>query len=211
MSTATHRSPAKRKDSPSWNVALLYPLEGHWTESDYFALEAKSGNRMIELANGCLKVLPMPSPFHQDIVAYLYSLLNAFVLANKLGRVYFAPLPIRLWPGQIHEPDIVFFERNRIKNKHKAPDGADLVIEVVSPGDEARERDLIDKRADYARANIREYWIIDPETRTVTVLTLSGRSYKAFGELKIGETAASKLLKGFTVDIAEMFAAGDQN
>jgi Uma2 family endonuclease len=82
-------------------------------------------------------------------------------------------------------------------------------MEVVSPGKEARERDLEEKRHDYAKAKIPEYWIVDPKTKTITVLTLSGRSYKVHGEFKSGEHAASKLLKGFGVDVANVFAAGE--
>ncbi len=209
LSTVT-KSRGKIMPEPSWDVALLFPSQGNWTEADYFALEARSGNRMIELANGCLEVLPMPSPLHQDILDFLFTLLKAFVLEHKLGRVYFAPMPVRLWPGQIREPDIAYFETGRIKDKRKAPDGADLAIEIVSPGEDARERDLIDKREDYAKAKIREYWIVDPETRTITVLTLSGKSYKVLGEFKSGDTASSKLLKGFKVSVADTFAAGEQ-
>ena len=45
----------------------------------------------------------------------------------------------------------------------KYPSGADLVMEVVSGGREDRKRDLVTKRRDYARANIPEYWIVDPQ------------------------------------------------
>jgi Uma2 family endonuclease len=194
---------------PAWDIAFLYPTQGSWTEADYFALERVCGNRMLELADGCLEILPMPDMFHQDIVKFLFALLDAFVIDRRLGRVYFAPLPIRLWPGQVREPDIAFFKSYRIKDKRKPPEGADLVMEIVSPGSASRERDLEDKRENYAKAKIPEYWIVDPEMKTITVLTLSGRSYKVHGEFKPGETASSKLLKGFKVAVADTFAAGE--
>jgi Uma2 family endonuclease len=199
----------KRTAEPAWDIALLYPRQGHWTEAEYLALERNSGNWMIELAYGRLDILPMPDMLHQDIVKFLFFLLDAFATADRLGRVYFAPLPVRLWPGQFREPDIVFLKTRRIKDKRKPPDGADLVMEVVIPGAESRERDLEEKRADYAKAKIPEYWIVDPETKTITVLTLSGKSYKVHGVYKPGDQAASKLLKGFKVAVSDVFAAGE--
>jgi Uma2 family endonuclease len=200
---------SRRKGEPTWDIALAYPRQGLWTEDDYFALEHTLGNRMIELANGFLEFLPMPDFYHQDIVEFLFSALKAYLQEHHFGRAYFAPLPIRLWPGQIREPDIAVFRRGRIKHKRKAGDGADLVMEVVSPGEDARERDLDVKRREYAKAKIPEYWIVDPEPRTITVLALFGKSYKDHGVFTLGQKAASKLLKGFEVDVSDVFAAGE--
>jgi Uma2 family endonuclease len=163
----------------------------------------------MELNDGVLEVLPMPDMFHQDIVKYVFARLDGFVMNLDLGRVYFAPLPVRLWTKQFREPDIVFLAARRIENKRKPPKGADLVMEVVSRGAENRHRDLEEKPRVYARAKIPEYWIVDPETKTITVLTLSGKSYKVHGVYKPGDQAASKLLKGFKVAVSDAFAAGE--
>ena len=79
--------------------------------------------------------------------------------------------------------------------------GADLVMEVVSAGDEARRRDLTQKREEYAQAGIPEYWIVDPELGQITVLTLEDQIYVVHGEFKRGDRATSKLLPGFAVDV----------
>jgi Uma2 family endonuclease len=204
------KSVASSEGEPAWDIALAFPRQGSWTEDDYFSIEQTLGNRLVELANGSLEFLPMPDFYHQDIVEFLFSALKAYLQDHQFGRAYFAPLPIRLWAGQIREPDIAVFRHGRIKNKRKAGDGADLVVEVVSPGDEARDRDLDIKRRDYAKAKIPEYWIVDPETKTITVLTLSVKAYKAHGVFKEGDEATSKLLKGFKVAVSEVFAAGER-
>jgi Uma2 family endonuclease len=82
----------------------------------------------------------------------------------------------------------------------------------VSEGIENRDRDLIRKRSEYAAAGIPEYWIVDPETATVTVLSLpeGGTEYVVHGEFKPGETATSVLLNGFTIDVSDCFAAAEQ-
>jgi Uma2 family endonuclease len=198
------------RGNPAWDIALGFPLQGDWTEADYLALEANFGNRMIELADGCLEVLPMPSLKHQRIVKWMMRQLDDFVVRRKLGEVAMAPLPVRLFAGQIREPDIMFFEARRVSDPDERPlDGADLVMEVPSRGGKNRKRDLGEKREQYARAKIPEYWIIDPATETITVLTLVGKRYKVLGEFKRGARAGSKLLKGFKVAVSDVFAAGD--
>jgi Uma2 family endonuclease len=118
-------------------------------------------------------------------------------------------MPVKLWTLQMREPDLLFLKHHRILDKRKPPKGADLVMEVVSPGTENRKRDLREKREVYAKAKIPEYWIVDPKDKTITVLTLSGKTYKVHGVFKEGDEATSKLLKGFTVAVSDVFAAGE--
>ena len=79
------------------------------------------------------------------------------------------------------------------------------MIEVVSP--DAPQRDLVEKRADYAEAGIPEYWIVDPRDETITVLTLTGEAYAEHGVYARGDLAASVLLEGLTVDATAAFDA----
>jgi Uma2 family endonuclease len=195
---------------PVWELAaIMYPRQGEWTEEDYLALERQIGNRMIELSDGRLEILPMPDLRHQRIVRVLLFGLDDFVRPLKRGLVVQAPLPVRLGKGKFREPDIGYFEAHRIKDPRTPPEGADLAMEVVSPGHESRERDLVDKRRDYAKAGVREYWIVDPEEKTITVLALAGKAFKVHGVFKDGEVATSKLLKGFKVAVRDVFAAGE--
>jgi Uma2 family endonuclease len=165
-------------------------------------------NRLVELAGGFLEVLPFPTIFHQLVVQFLFGALRAFVKANTLGEVLFGPLPVRLMPETYREPDLVYLRPERIKDVHQQPEGADLVMEVVSEGPENRKRDLEIKRQEYARAGIPEYWIVDPQEQRIVVLTLDGKTYREHGAFRPGETATSVLLPGFTVPVAAVFAAG---
>jgi Uma2 family endonuclease len=120
--------------------------------------------------------------------------------------VLFAPLPVRLWPGKYREPDIVYLRPERLRNLRGQPQGADLAVEVVSEGQENRRRDLEAKPGEYAEAGITEYWIVDPEQRQITVLCLDGKSYREHGVFPAGDTAASVLLPGFTITVADVFS-----
>ena len=198
-------APPSKDGEPTWEVALLFPVQGRWSEAEYLALET---NHLVELCDGRLEFLPMPSLAHQFMVAFLYETLWAFVKPLALGSVLFAPLPVRLWARHLREPDVVFFKTGRFTDLHKPPDGADLVMEVVSPGEENRTRDLEDKRQDYAAAGIAEYWIVDPQEQHVIVLTLDGQTYREHGVFGHDTTATSVLFSGFSVVVDNVFSAG---
>jgi Uma2 family endonuclease len=185
-------------------VALLFPAQGDWTEAEYLALDT---NHLVELSEGCLEVLPMPTIAHQLIVGYLYDLLKAFVAAHAPGMALFAPLPVRLWSGKLREPDIVYLRPERVRDRHSPPDGADLVMEVVSEGSENRQRDLETKRQEYAAAGIAEYWIVDPHEQRITVLAREGPTYRVHGVFAPGTQAASAHLPGFRGAVEAAFAA----
>jgi Uma2 family endonuclease len=207
-----HRPDGRRRPSqrgePTWEIAERYPQQGEWTEEDYFALEA---DYFVEFVDGVLEFLPMPTLAHQDIVDFLHELLKSYVNSHNLGKVRFAPLPVKLFKGRIREPDLVYLNHDQIKAaKGKYPKGADLVVEVVSPDDESRKRDYEEKPLDYAKAGVKEYWIIDPQLRTIKVLTLARKKYKTHGEFQPGQSATSVLFGGFSVKVDDVFAAGEE-
>jgi Uma2 family endonuclease len=163
-------------------------------------------NYLVEFSEGFVEVLPMPTRLHQRIVRYLAFLLQEFVTARELGEVFFAPLPVRLWAGKFREPDFVYLRPERGEYAGQ-PDGADLIVEVLSEGEENRRRDLETKRQEYAKVRIPEYWIVDPESRQVTVLVLAEAGYREHGIFSLGDTATSVILSGLAVSVADLFAS----
>lgn len=205
-SFASSWTPPAERGEPAWEVAWLFPAQGSWTEEDYLELDS---SRLVELSDGFLEVLPMPTILHQLIVGYLHGLIASFVKSHGAGKALFAPLPVQLWGGKIREPDIIYLRPERLRATQRYPQGADLVVEVVSEGEKSRERDLVTKRAEYEKAEISEYWIVDPEERNITVLVLDQGSYRLHGKFGADEMAASVLLSGFQVRVADVFAAGE--
>lgn len=192
---------------PTWDVAKLFPTQGAWSEEEYLALP---DNRLTEYSHGLLEVLPMPSYPHQLIVMLLYRLLHAHSVSRRLGSVVIAPMRVQLWTGKYREPDVAFMLRaNRARIHQQHWDGADLVMEVVSPDDPLR--DVETKRREYAHAGIPEYWLVNPTVATITVFTLAENAdlYDVHGVFTRGETATSLLLPGFTVDVEACFAEAE--
>jgi Uma2 family endonuclease len=83
--------------------------------------------------------------------------------------------------------------------------GTDLALEVVS--EEKPERDLAEKRIDYAEGRVLEYWIVNPQTETITDLQLREAVYEEAGVYQRGDSARSEILPGFAIDVAAVFDA----
>lgn len=187
----------EKRGKPTWEMALLYPSQGTWSEEEYFSLPAA---RLVEFVDGSLEFLPMPTETHQAISAFLYSAFLAFVSARNLGKVFYAPLSVKVAPGKYREPDLVFLRTKHFdRRRENYWDGADLVVEIVSR--ENRKHDLAIKRSEYAQAGIPEYWIVDPQEETITVLKLAGKKYEVHGAFSKGKQATSALLPGLEVDV----------
>lgn len=206
MSVTTQRR--ADKDKPAWELAERYPVQGKWDETEYLALDNSIENqRTIELVDGFLEFLPMPSRMHERIVKFLFAVLLDYSRTHRVGEVFFSGRKVKLWENEIRLPDIVFsLHSGTQRSTEDYEAGADLVMEVVSKSAKDRRRDRVEKRVDYARAGIREYWIVDPELKKIEVLKLSGKSYVVHGEFEKGEKATSVLLKDFEVDVTAALA-----
>src|SRR5438105_2116002 len=149
-----------REAEPAWEIARLFPAQGTWSEEDYLSL-TRNTNHFVEFVDGNVEVLAMPTMTHQLIVAFLSRLISDFVSLHRLGITIIGPLRVRLRARLIREPDVmVMLKENAAKAGEDFWEGADLVVEVVSKNDKSRRRDLKEKREDYAKAGIREYWIV---------------------------------------------------
>ena len=186
-------------------VAQLWPHQGEWTEADYFALPDTS--RLIELSGGKLIMPPHPTDTHQRIVLRLVLAFQSFVEAHDLGVIRFAPLPVRLWPDKVREPDLLFVSHAHAERMGEQAYGPpDLVVEVVSAS--TRRTDRVEKFVEYARAGIGEYWLVDSEAQTLEVFVLQDDAYMLLVKAVAGEKAYSRLLDGFELAADEVFASG---
>lgn len=186
-------------------LAEILPAQGRWTEADYLWLTSHT-NRLIELEHGYLEVLPMPTEHHQQLVLALYRLIYAFLVAQGVGGVLLvAPLRLRLGPNHYREPDLLYLrDEHDPRRQNDSWQGADLVIEVVSPGNAHLDRTT--KRREYAQAGIPEYWLVEPQQSTIQVLTLQQGEYTEHGRFTPGMQVTSRLLPGLALPVAEVFA-----
>ena len=137
------------------------------------------GKGKFEWVRGSLLKVPPPSFDHDILRSFLDRLLGAYVAKHKLGEVLGEAYFERLEADLVRCPDLAFFRESSLGRitPNYSEGGADLAIEIVSPS--SRGRDRFDKRHDYERAGVEEYWVIDPERREAEFYRLAEGAYSA--------------------------------
>lgn len=145
--------------------ARQLPLR-RWTEEQFYAARdaAPPGERW-ELADGEVLVTPSPHWSHQGVIGELFALLHAYVRHHSLGRVFTAPLDVRLQPGLILQPDLLVVPEGVLRVKEDVVNRLLLAVEAISPS--SARYDRVVKRPLYQRNRVPEYWIVDGVSRTV--------------------------------------------
>lgn len=139
------------------------------TYSEYVLLP-EDGPR-YEILGGVGRMTPAPGVGHQIISANIQLRLQQFFRQTRLGVVYDAPCDVILSETDVVQPDIFVVLRQRLSIvRSKGVFGApDLVVEILSPS--APGVDLKHKLALYEKYRVGEYWIVDPQNRTVDLWT----------------------------------------
>jgi Uma2 family endonuclease len=178
-----------------------------YTYADW--LEWPETERPMELLDGLLvTAMSFPTSFHAGIEGTLYADIRNY-LKRKKGRVFSSNFAVRLFPDSEKEedrvtisPDItVVLDPSKI-NREGCQGAPDFVVEVLSPS--SAKNDLVAKFNDYQRAGVGEYWIVNPDTRTVQVNILRDGEYivRMYGEEKV----PSATLPGLEIDFTEAFS-----
>ncbi len=180
------------------------PKQGEWTYNHYAALP-EDGQR-YEIIDGVLLMAP-PSPtgWHQAALVRLIHYLFTYVEMPQLGQVFAAPFDVELGPLIVVQPDVlVLLEENKYKfTPSRIIGGPDLVIEIVSPSTATYDRFI--KRSAYARAGVKEYWIVEPTAQTIELLSLEGDAYKSLGIFSGVQTLPSQVVPNFPVAVKQVF------
>ena len=130
-------------------------------------LEWNGDEGWFEWMDGEVIKMSNPSLRHQDLSDFLTAILRFFIEAKNYGRVISSPFQIKFdFRPSGRQPDIMFVsnENLHLVEKQYVDGKADLIIEIISP--ESIERETRIKFREYEMAGIKEYWIIDPNTRT---------------------------------------------
>ena len=186
------------------------PPDGTPLSADEF-LALPFDNTRAEWVDGKISYLPMTSELHGAIQLFLVAGLLRWREAAGIDAAIRISTHGLETVDRYREPDIVLLRdkadaRRTNAIRGKVWRGADFVVEIVSPDNPRRDTEW--KRDEYAAAGIGEYWIVDPRSRfrTITVLTADGAGGWKEHVFAEGETAASAVLDGFTVDVSACLA-----
>jgi Uma2 family endonuclease len=157
-----------------------------------------------ELIEGELFVSRAPGIPHQRVLNNLQFALESYVKENPIGIVVpGAGAVFSDYDAVI--PDLVLVRNERwseVVTEIRFTGAPDLVIEILSPGKENRDRDLLVKRQLYAKYRVAEYWIIDAENRLVEGYRLQDDRLESFGTLRNGDEITTPLLPGFRLAVS---------
>lgn len=180
---------------------------GTWTYDDLFSLP--DDGKRYEIIEGMLYQLPSAGWDHATVVMNLIQLLLP-VVRGLNGILLTAPLDVFV-PGRDPViPDILaLLPQTRAVPRMRGVEGPpDLIVEVASPSN--RVHDLLTKRALYGRAGVREYWIVEPSTRSAEMLILHGDALHT-AQIAAGNDTMTSPLLGATISLDAIFASvGDE-
>jgi Uma2 family endonuclease len=212
----TAKKPSKK---PDLTPSPLDTARHQYTYADY---EKFPDDFRCEIIDGKIYMMAAPTGEHQRIVGEMYRLIANF-LVGKPCVVYPAPYDVRLFAAEDQEeddkkdktvvqPDIVVIcgkEKRKKDGCHGAPD---LAIEILS--ESTRVKDMIKKTAKYLEAGVREYWMVDPDTKMVMIYKLAAtpdgprfnvENHEGTEKIPVG------IFKGkLSIDMKSVFAAGDE-
>jgi Uma2 family endonuclease len=187
-------------------VDMASRIEPLLTVADLDAFPDDDGNR-YELIDGELFVSCAPGIPHQRVLHNLQIELGSFLKTNPIGiLVPGAGAIFSDYDAVI--PDLAFVRNERwdeVVTGEKFTGALDLVIEVLSPGNQNRQRDLSAKRQLYGKYGVREYWIVDSENKQVLVLRLQGQTLEDISMLNSDDELTSPLLPGFHLEVSTVF------
>lgn len=189
---------------------MALPKEkNYYTYADYLKWD---GDERFELINGNVVMMAGPSSVHQDISMEISRQLANF-LVEKPCKVYAAPFDVRLFEKEgdrpedvdtVVQPDIlVVCDKNKLDDRG-VKGAPDFIVEILSPS--THRHDCLVKLNLYMRAGVPEYWIVDPEGKTVQICLLNDdgtyRVLKSYGQ---NENVKVNVLDGCFIELSKVF------
>lgn len=182
-----------------------------YTYADYFKWKFEE---RVELLKGKIyKMSPAPNRAHQTLAGYIYIELGVF-LRKKECKVYVAPFDVRLPRKSKEDKDIITVLQPDVcvvcdaskLDKRGCIGAPDIVVEVLSPGNNAKE--LKNKFEIYEEAGVKEYWLVSPQDQTFIQNTLVDGKYHPSRLMTTGDIVTSPILPGFSLDLTGLFDTG---
>jgi Uma2 family endonuclease len=177
-----------------------------FTYRDYIQLP---DDKRYELVEGDFLLVPAPNLRHQRILRELEAALYLYLRSHPRGEIFFSPCDVVFSEINVVQPDLIFVstERMTILTEANIQGSPDLVVEILSPSTQQRDRGI--KQNLYARYGVREYWIINPENKTAEVLSWTETGYRIEAHVQEGGMLNSSLFPDLNIKMSEIFAGSE--
>lgn len=165
-----------------------------------------------ELLDGHLVEIEVPTRTHERIVAVLIALLTSWGWSRNAGEVLASGYKIRIDDRRGTMPDVQFYRRGNIprgQERGLEEGHPDLVIEVISPS--SRSKDSVRKLHDYAAIGVPEFWLLDPEARTLERLVLRDGVYSIVEALEGEVLFRPESFEGLEIDLGRLWRGSEEN
>ncbi len=181
---------------------MSVPAALKFTYEDYCLLPE---DHRYEVIDGEVFLTPAPSLFHQAVSERLEHVLREFLGRTGTGLMFHAPCDVVLSPHDVLQPDVlvVTTDRKSILSDRFVAGAPDLVVEVLSPSTETRDR--VAKVNRYATFGVREMWLVDPAAKTIEILVNGENGFhreRLYGEQ---DSVRSVVLPGLEFPAAPVF------
>lgn len=177
------------------NETLVKIQRGSWDLYSSLANE----DLKVEYIKDAIYIQSPASLIHEEIFRYLLVKISNYLDNKDLGKVLGSRFPIKLANNQRAEPDILFLSKESMETgslSNTLFDGEPTwVIEIISPS--YRDHDTVTKRNEYMLLNVHEYWIIDPESKTVEVINFKDK--KEIRKESVTSGVINPRIKGFNL------------
>jgi Uma2 family endonuclease len=175
----------------------------YYTYNDYLSWD---DTERYELIDGVPFAMSAPSQKHQRVAGGLFSQLWNY-LNGKPCQVFYAPFDVRLNAegndDTVVQPDILVVCDSKKLGERSCDGAPDMVVEVLSPS--TAQFDIVRKFKLYRKYGVREYWIVDPESKTVNIYLLKDGVYVADSYMEEDAQIPVKVLEGCLINLQDVF------
>jgi Uma2 family endonuclease len=168
--------------------------------------DAPEDGNVYEVIDGELYVTPAPAWRHQRALMKLAAPIAMYVFTHGLGEVATAPTGVVLGGGSGVQPDLLYVSRERLHLiSERGVEGApDLVVEVLSPSTQARDRGIKMRR--YAASGVPYYWLVDLDAPALEAYRLGTEGYERVGRHGPGSIFRPELFPGLEIRLDDLWA-----
>lgn len=181
----------------------------HWTVRDLDVMPDDGGWKRYEIIHGELFVTRAPHLRHQSAAGKIQARLDIWSEKTGLGRAFQTPGVI-FSPTDAVIPDVVWISQERlatgIDEAGHLTVTPELIVEILSPGDQNEQRDKEYKRKLYSLYGVQEYWIVNWQLQTMEVYRRNNLQLELINTLLSTDSLQSPILPGFLMPIEKIFA-----